>query len=192
MAILVSQDGWHLPRSELDKFDDVTMAYARRGAAFTFDGLGFSVFVKSLRTHGIAEVEAVDTLEGSTTTTAEKSALYNALHTIHAPGFSHTLKDPTPNLVAIYPHHRVVIIEGLYTFLGIEPWREASEILDERWFIDVDPKSARERLVKRHVATGVAKNVEEAEWRATNNDIPSPFPPIFVSSQYLNRQLIFG
>src|SRR5258708_6183768 len=49
IAICVSQDGWHLPRSALDQFDDVELAYNRRGAAFTFDGTAFSAFVLALR-----------------------------------------------------------------------------------------------------------------------------------------------
>jgi pantothenate kinase len=92
---------------------------------------------------------------------------------IYAPSFSHTLKDPTPDAILIHPHHRVVVIEGLYTFLRIPPWDVAARLLDERWFVDVDPAVARERLVRRHVVTGVARDRDEAEWRADSNDIPS-------------------
>lgn len=92
---------------------------------------------------------------------------------IYAPSFSHTLKDPTENSIAIHPNHKIVIVEGLYTFLGIDPWKEAAEALDERWFVDIDETQARERLIRRHVATGVAKNSEEAIWRADSNDLPS-------------------
>lgn len=174
VAICVSQDGWHLPRAALDKFDDVKHAYDRRGAAFTFDGVAFSQFVLSLRDSS-HEVE----IEIDHPTSASASAADGELRftptsdTLYAPGFSHTLKDPTENAHAIHPHHKVIVIEGLYTFLGIEPWKDASLALDERWFIDVDPAVARDRLVRRHVVTGVAKDLEEAEWRADNNDIPS-------------------
>lgn len=92
---------------------------------------------------------------------------------IHAPGFSHTLKDPTERAVAIYPYHKIVVVEGLYTFLGVEPWTNAARTLDERWFIHIDPKEARERLIRRHVVTGVAQDLEEAAWRADSNDMPS-------------------
>ena len=66
-----------------------------------------------------------------------------------------------------------MIIEGLYTFLAIEPWSEGGLLLDERWFIQVDPVEARRRFVKRQVLTGVAKDLREAEWRADENDGPS-------------------
>lgn len=175
----MSQDGWHLPRSALDNFEDVKNAYDRRGAAFTFDGAAFSKFVLLLRdgsqTANIVDQPIVGDNEphASVNQGLEHLSASSNRNVLYAPGFSHTLKDPTENATAIYPHHNVVIIEGLYTFLGIEPWKAASVALDERWFVDVDPKVARERLVRRHIVTGVAGDLVEAEWRADNNDIPS-------------------
>lgn len=92
---------------------------------------------------------------------------------VTAPSFSHALKDPVMDDIAIHPHHRIVIIEGLYVFLDIEPWIKAGRSLDERWFLRVDPVQGKERLCQRHVETGVAGSWEEAVWRAENNDIPS-------------------
>ena len=178
IAICISQDGWHLPRSVLDKFADVKNAYDRRGAAFTFDGPAFSDFVVSLR-RGPRVAVIVDPSEDASVhyrTAQEVNADGNLTadsNILYAPGFSHTRKDPTANAVAIHPHHKILIIEGLYTFLGIEPWNAASVTLDERWFIDVDLEVARDRLIRRHVITGVAADLAEAKWRADNNDIPS-------------------
>ena len=36
-ASVVQQDGYHYPRSELDKWENKEEAYARRGAPFTYD-----------------------------------------------------------------------------------------------------------------------------------------------------------
>jgi pantothenate kinase len=83
------------------------------------------------------------------------------------------VKDPTPDAVHIMPHHRIIVIEGLYTFLSIEPWCQGGRLLDERWFIDVDIVEARRRLIDRHVATGVTKDREEGVARADKNDMPS-------------------
>jgi len=178
IAICISQDGWHLPRSALDKFHDVKNAHDRRGAAFTFDGVAFSDFVIALR-HNSRTAVIVDPSADANVLdrTAEELSADGNLTTgggvLYAPGFSHTLKDPTANALAIFPHHQLIIIEGLYTFLGIKPWNAASAILDERWFIDVDPTEARDRLIRRHVITGVAADLTEAKWRADNNDIPN-------------------
>jgi pantothenate kinase len=73
--------------------------------------------------------------------------------------------------------HRIVLIEGLYVFLDVEPWSVAGHLLDERWFLDVDVEVARERLVQRHVKTGVTDNLEDAMLRARDNDMPSMFVP---------------
>ncbi|KAI0321460.1 P-loop containing nucleoside triphosphate hydrolase protein [Amylostereum chailletii] len=81
--------------------------------------------------------------------------------------------DPTPHAVTITPNDRIVIIEGLYTFLSIAPWAEAGTLLDERWHIELDPDAAARRLVKRHVASGIAKDLTEAQWRSDENDAPN-------------------
>ena len=150
-AILVGLDGWHLTRAQLDIFPDPQTAHDKRGSHWTFDGASYVSFVRALR----------DMTIGTSVITA--------------PSFDHALKDPTPDAVSIYPYHRIVIIEGLYVFLAIKPWSEGGLLLDERWFIQIDPVEARRRLVKRHVLSGVAKNSKEAEWRADENDGPSTF-----------------
>ncbi|KAG6828412.1 hypothetical protein H0H92_008076 [Tricholoma furcatifolium] len=91
--------------------------------------------------------------------------------TFDGPGY--VAFDPTYDDVAVHPHHRIVIIEGLYTLLSIAPWSEAGLLLDERWLIQVEIDKAQQRLVKRHVVTGVAKDMEEAIWRAEENDKPN-------------------
>jgi len=156
----------------------VKNAYDRRGAAFTFDGVAFSDFVTALRhdprTAVIVDPSTdVNVLDRTAQEVSPDGNLTTGGDVLYAPGFSHTLKDPTANALAIFPHHQLIIIEGLYTFLGIKPWNAASAILDERWFIDVDPTEARDRLIRRHVITGVAADFTEAGWRADNNDIPS-------------------
>ena len=65
------------------------------------------------------------------------------------------------------------MIEGLYTFLSLSPWVEAGKLLDERWLVELDSTVASDRLVKRHVKSGVAKDLEKAQWRAVENDTPS-------------------
>ncbi|KIP03505.1 hypothetical protein PHLGIDRAFT_94671 [Phlebiopsis gigantea 11061_1 CR5-6] len=157
-AVLVGLDGWHMTRAELDALPDAKLAHDRRGAHWTFDGASYVAFVKELRI-------PLSTLT-STSGEPDNSVVY-------APSFSHELKDPTPRAVAIYPHHRLVIIEGLYTFLRIEPWVEAAQTIDERWWVEVGEEEAKQRLVTRHVRSGVARDLAEAIWRATENDAPN-------------------
>jgi pantothenate kinase len=151
-AIAVGLDGWHLTRAQLDAFpgDEARLAHDRRGAHWTFDGSAYVAFIHSLR-QAVTATSAV----------------------IMAPSFDHAVKDPTPEAIRIMPHHRIIVIEGLYTFLSIEPWCQGGKLLDERWFVDVDIVEARRRLIARHVVTGVAADWEEAVARADTNDMPS-------------------
>lgn len=43
--------------------------------------------------------------------------------------------------------------------------------MDELWFVDVGFETARERLVRRHVKAGIARDEEQAHRRVTENDL---------------------
>jgi len=70
----------------------------------------------------------------------------------------------------IKPTHRIVIIEGNYVHLTVPPWDEATRILDERWFINVEREVARKRVIQRHLMAGIAKDEEQAARRFDEND----------------------
>lgn len=145
IAIMIGLDGWHLPRSTLAAMPNSKEAFARRGAHWTFDGEGYVKFVAKLRAPGL----------------------------VNAPSFSHSAKDPVEDDIQVQSHHRIILLEGLYVFLSIEPWVVAGSMLDERWLVDVDLDDAKERIVKRHVETGVTATEKEATHRAEENDFPN-------------------
>ncbi|KAN0138585.1 P-loop containing nucleoside triphosphate hydrolase protein [Lactarius tabidus] len=149
-AVLVGLDGWHLTRAQLDSLPDPVLAHDRRGSHWTFDGHGYVSFVRSLR-----------------------EPVSPGAPEITAPAFDHAVKDPTPHAVKILPEHRIVIIEGLYTLLSLPPWAEAGKLLDERWLIELEPTAASNRIMKRHIVSGVARDLEEARWRSEENDTPN-------------------
>jgi len=150
-AILVGLDGWHLTRAQLDSMPDPKLAHDRRGSHWTFDAHSYVTFIRLLK----------------------EPVLPDATTTITAPSFDHAVKDPCPHAVTILPEHRIIIVEGLYTFLSLSPWVDAGKLLDERWLVELDSEVASNRLVKRHVESGVAKDLEEAQWRAAENDTPN-------------------
>ncbi|KAF9817430.1 hypothetical protein IEO21_03387 [Rhodonia placenta] len=156
VAVLIGLDGWHMTRAQLDAFPDPKLAHDRRGAHWTFDGESYVNFMRALR-HPLRTAD----------TSSEEADM------VYAPSFDHAIKDPTPRAVPVHPYHRLVLIEGLYTFLGIPPWREAAEMLDERWWLDVGEAEAEDRLVARHVKSGIAKDLDEAKWRSRENDAPN-------------------
>lgn len=150
VAAFIPMDGYHLSRAQLSAMPDPTTAHARRGAAFTFDAPAFLTLVKNLRKPISPETK-----------------------TLYAPSFDHAVKDPVDDDIPIHPEVRILIFEGNYLSLGTgaPEWKEAAELMDELWFVEVEEDVARQRLVKRHLEAGLASNEEEARKRADENDL---------------------
>ncbi|KAJ6108040.1 Phosphoribulokinase/uridine kinase [Penicillium sp. IBT 18751x] len=148
IATSLPMDGYHLTRAQLAAMPDPVYAAARRGAAFTFDGDKFLALVQSLR-----------------------EPLTTKVDSIYAPSFDHAVKDPVDDDIPIPATSRVIFFEGNYLSLDKEPWNQAAKLMDELWFVDVDFEVARKRLIKRHVKAGIARNEEEADRRARENDL---------------------
>lgn len=77
-----------------------------------------------------------------------------------APSFSHAEMDPVPDAIRIEPHHRIVLVEGLYCNLALPPWDRAAAAWDLRWVLDVPAELARTRVAQRHVAAGIVDTLE--------------------------------
>jgi pantothenate kinase len=75
--------------------------------------------------------------------------------------------------IVILPTHRIVVLEGNYIHLTVPPWDKAAALLDEKWFILVEEDVARERVIKRHLISGVATTEREAAKRFDENDWPN-------------------
>jgi pantothenate kinase len=148
IAYYVPLDGYHLTRAQLAAMPDPEEAAYRRGAPFTFDGRSYFELVKKLRARILPETT-----------------------TIYAPSFDHAMKDPVENDIPIPPTARVVVLEGLYVALDEEPWRDAANLMDELWFVDVPVDIAIERLVKRHVAAGLSPDAKHARARVMASDM---------------------
>jgi len=148
IAGFVPLDGYHLSRQQLDQLPDPTEAHFRRGAAFTFDGDSFLKFVKGLR-----------------------KPLAPETRTLHAPSFDHAVKDPVQEDIPVGPRMRIVVFEGNYLSLNRSPWKEAAELMDELWFVEVEERTAIERLSRRHVKAGITRTLEEGRERAVKNDL---------------------
>ncbi|KAF2717899.1 P-loop containing nucleoside triphosphate hydrolase protein [Polychaeton citri CBS 116435] len=150
IATFLPMDGYHLTRAQLSAMPDPSTAHARRGAAFTFDAPAFLELVSKLR-----------------------QPICPESGTIYAPSFDHAVKDPVSNDIPIASTARVIIFEGNYLSLGsgAPEWKQAAELMDELWFVDVPEDVARKRLIARHVVSGIAQNEEDAAKRADENDL---------------------
>ena len=127
-----------------------------QGAAFTFDATSYTSFVLSLR---------------------------SSLPSIPFPTFSHALGDPLPSPFSIAPHQRIIILEGLYTLLDTEPWVQATKEFDERVWVECERSTARDRLVRRHLSSGIEQDVRAARERGEF------FSPLRRHDQALMRTL---
>jgi pantothenate kinase len=149
IAIVIPLDGFHLTRAQLSSLPNAEEAIFRRGAAFTFDALGYFVLVQKLR----APLEATTP-------------------TIYAPSFDHAIKDPVANDIGIPASARIVVFEGLYTALDRSGgWREAAELMDEVWAVEVGMAVAEARVAKRNFAAGISSSLEESLSRARESDM---------------------
>ncbi|KAJ5432152.1 uncharacterized protein N7458_011308 [Penicillium daleae] len=140
-AALLSMDGFHLPRSELDQLPNPKEAHIRRGAP------GPSTWPASCNSCTIYEPEIIS-----------------------APAFDHKTKDPVENGISITPDARIIIVEGNYLLLDEPGWRDLANLVDYRVFVDTDLQEARERTAKRHVLAGIEKTLEDGYRRVDSND----------------------
>ncbi|OAL36987.1 hypothetical protein AYO20_03756 [Fonsecaea nubica] len=148
IAFVVPLDGYHLTRKQLSEMPNAEEAVFRRGAAFTFDSQSYLKLVEKVR-----KPISPETL------------------TIYAPSFDHAVKDPVANDIAIPPTARIVLFEGLYTALDEPGWRDAHELMDETWFVDVDIPTATQRVAKRNFAAGISTSFEESLDRTEKSDM---------------------
>ncbi len=155
-AINLPMDGFHYSRAYLAAMPNPKEAIYRRGAAFTFDAEGYYELVRKLR-----EEPVVPQGDGSSSSVEQ---------TVYAPSFDHAVKDPVADDIAIEPRSRVLVFEGNYCALNRPPWSDAAKVMDEIWFIAIDRNVARERLVKRHVASGICPDEAFARHRVDSTD----------------------
>lgn len=144
-VIMLPMDGYHYTKAELDRFEDPLEAHARRGAHWTFDAEGF-----------------VDMVENIAKNTDE---------IIYAPTFDHGQGDPVERGVCIEKHHAIVIVEGNYVLLDMEPWNRLRYVFNETCFIDCDIDEAMRRVYNRQTRNGATPR--ESRHRIETNDRPN-------------------
>ncbi|WP_020395153.1 nucleoside/nucleotide kinase family protein [Thiolinea disciformis] len=140
-AQIVPMDGFHLAQVELERLGRA----ARKGAPDTFDSDGYVALLKRLR---------------------------EPQHTIiYAPSFRRDLEEPIACAIPIAPETRLIITEGNYLLLEQEAWKEVATLLDEVWYVEVEPNLRLERLVARHQRFG--RSLAEAQAWIASTDEPN-------------------
>ena len=124
-AVVVPMDGFHLANVELERLGRAS----RKGAEDTFDSAGFVALLGRIRAQRDGEI-------------------------IYAPTFRREIEEPIASAIPVMAHVPLVITEGNYLLLQRGHWNAVRSLLDEAWYVDVDPKLRVERLVARHIQFG--------------------------------------
>ena len=135
---LVPMDGFHLAHAVLTGIGLVPV----KGAPETFDVEGYVALLRRLR---------------------EPSG-----RTVWAPRFDRDLEDAIAGALPVADEVRLVVTEGNYLLLDQGPWATIRTLLDECWFLDLDPGVRRRRLAARHVRHG--RSPDEALERTNGSD----------------------
>ncbi|WP_254407548.1 nucleoside/nucleotide kinase family protein [Streptomyces sp. GMY02] len=142
LAVLVPMDGFHLAQTELRRLGREN----RKGAPDTFDAAGYTALLGRLRAPEPGTV-------------------------VYAPAFDRSLEEPVAGSIAVPPEIPLVITEGNYLLHDEGPWAPVRTLLDEVWYLDLDPAVRVARLVDRHVLHG--KDRAYAERWVTDSDEPN-------------------
>ncbi|MEU4237217.1 nucleoside/nucleotide kinase family protein [Actinoplanes sp. NPDC026619] len=120
----VPMDGYHLADAELVRLG----RRDRKGAADTFDALGYAALLR--RVHDDQD------------------------EIIYAPGFERTIEQPIAGTIPIERAARLIVTEGNYLLLDTPHWRTVRPLLTEVWYADLDQDTRLDRLIARHVRFG--------------------------------------
>jgi pantothenate kinase len=140
LSKVVPMDGFHLANSELQRLG----SGARKGAPDTFDCAGYAHLLRRLRHQRDGEI-------------------------VYAPEFRREIEEPIAGAIPVLPSTRLIITEGNYLLLDDERWADVAGLLHEVWYVDVDERLRRDRLVQRHERFG--RNHDAAvDWVAQTDE----------------------
>ncbi|HEV7835735.1 MAG TPA: nucleoside/nucleotide kinase family protein [Caballeronia sp.] len=140
-AVVVPMDGFHLANVELERLGRAS----RKGAEDTFDSAGYVALLARLRAQRHDEM-------------------------IYAPTFRREIEEPIAGAIPVMPDVPLVITEGNYLLLQHGQWKAVRPLLDETWYVDVDPELRLQRLITRHIQFG--RDEEAArEWVQRTDEV---------------------
>jgi len=145
ICVVVPMDGYHMTRAELAASDNPAEMFARRGAPWTFDTPALARALQRVKSNFGEEVRLN--------------------------GWDHALKDPSYDLIRVAPSTRIVIVEGLYLLLEMQPWKELIlPLFSRRILLECDQDLADERGIYRNWKAGICDTLEASRQRWGAND----------------------
>lgn len=129
---VVPMDGFHLANAELARLG----LSSAKGRVDTFDGWGYAALLTRLR----ARADEV----------------------VYAPAYERAIEESVGSAIPVPPEVEVILTEGNYLLIPDEPWNRVAALLDEVWFLGLDPEVRRARLLARHVEFGKPPQTAQA------------------------------
>jgi len=160
-AQVVPMDGFHLAQQEL-----VRLGRAHcKGAPDTFDAAGYTHLLRRLRTQAVGEV-------------------------VYAPDFRREIEEPVAAALPLFPQTALFITEGNYLLLADDPaWSAVAGLLDEVWYLQVDPVLRLQRLCERHMRFG-RTHAQALSWIAQTDEPNARRIEAFAS--HATRQVVWN
>lgn len=139
---VLPMDGFHLSNTELLRL----ARRDRKGAPDTFDSLGYTALLSRVRNQKTNE-------------------------TVYAPDFDRSIDAALAASLPIFGDTRLILAEGNYLAHDQDGWAGVAPLLDEIWYVGVDPTLRLERLRARHIRFG--RTPEQADRWIQQTDDPN-------------------
>jgi len=133
-------DGFHLANRELERLG---LRHCK-GAPQTFDSAGYVHLLQRIRAQQAGD-------------------------TVYAPDFDRALEESIAGSIPIHADKPLVITEGNYLLLEEGPWAHVRALLDEAWYLDLDPGVRHTRLLERHMRYGRSEQAAR-NWIASTDE----------------------
>lgn len=128
----------------------------------------FHLGQRVLDAHGLAAVKGAPHTFDARGYVALLDRVRASAEPVYAPEFHREIEDSLAHVVEIGPEVGLVLTEGNYLLLPEPPWDGVRPLLDEAWFLHLDPEERRRRMVARHLRYG--HSLEDARRRTLGSD----------------------
>jgi len=137
---VVPMDGFHLANSELLRLG----RSGRKGAPDTFDAAGYLSLLQRIQAQQAPEV-------------------------VYAPDYRRDIEEAVAGAIGVLPDTPLIVTEGNYLLLDDGPWARVRGVLDEVWYLDVEPAQRQARLLARHMQFGRSRE-RALSWIASTDE----------------------
>lgn len=104
--------------------------------------------------HGLRGVKGAPQTFDAGDFVATVARLRAAVEDVALPAFDRVTDEPNADQIRVSAAERIVIVDGNYLLIDLEPWSALADLFDAVAYIDVDREVRVDRLIARHVEFG--------------------------------------